>query len=468
MGNIINTGPNKAAVISGCSGTRFVIGKCGCQAWFCEQTQYLSLELMSLVIRSNAAETIKGVRVNCESVAQIKVKALLVPSRLTGRTDEGQKVAEESDQRGAAKEDAASYDLTAIRVAATHFLGDSEKNIKEAILATMEGHQRQILGTLTVEEIYKDRSAFSERVREHVQDDLAAMGFELTSYTVKSIDDANGYMESLGMTQTALVKREAAEGRAKNESEAQKKVAQYTADAKIATAEFNRNAHVSVNAQKAEEAESDRDLNLKRAGFDAEVNKEREVANASGRIEKAIQDQQVKRALVQQEVVEAEVRLKVADQEVLRQQKEQDGESKAELMAETNKAESIRVMAKANAERIRMLGDAEAAAQEAKGAAEAAVLQKKADAWKQYGDAALVQMVVEKLPELAANMAAPLANTKNMVFVSNDGNAGSGLTGDIGRMLSQLPATVEGLTGIDMKKLITQNREAEGVKTGDL
>ena len=467
MGNIINTGPNKAAVISGCSKTRFVIGKCGCQAWFCEQTQYLSLELMSLVIRSNAAETIKGVRVNCESVAQIKVKALMVPSRLTGRTYEGQKVAEDGPGQGDAKEDL-GYDLTAIKVAATHFLGDSEKNIKEAILATMEGHQRQILGTLTVEEIYKDRSAFSERVREHVQDDLAAMGFELTSYTVKSIDDANGYMESLGMTQTSLVKREAAEGRAKNESEAQKKVAQYTADAKIATAEFNRNAHVSVNAQMAEEAESDRDLNLKRAGFDAEVNKEREIANASGRIEKAIQDQQVKRALVQQEVVEAEVRLKVADQEVLRQQKEQDGESKAELMAETNKAESIRVMAKANAERIRMLGEAEAAAQEAKGAAEAAVLQKKADAWKQYGDAALVQMVVEKLPELAANMAAPLANTKNMVFVSNDGHAGSGLTGDIGRMLSQLPATVEGLTGIDMKKLITQNRETEGVKTGDL
>lgn len=420
-----------------------------------------------MVIRSNAAETIKGVRVNCESVAQIKVKALMVPSRLTGRTYEGQKVAEDGPGQGGAKEDL-GYDLTAIKVAATHFLGDSEKNIKEAILATMEGHQRQILGTLTVEEIYKDRSAFSERVREHVQDDLAAMGFELTSYTVKSIDDANGYMESLGMTQTSLVKREAAEGRAKNESEAQKKVAQYTADAKIATAEFNRNAHVSVNAQMAEEAESDRDLNLKRAGFDAEVNKEREIANASGRIEKATQDQQVKRALVQQEVVEAEVRLKVADQEVLRQQKEQDGESKAELMAETNKAESIRVMAKANAERIRMLGDAEAAAQEAKGAAEAAVLQKKADAWKQYGDAALVQMVVEKLPELAANMAAPLANTKNMVFVSNDGHAGSGLTGDIGRMLSQLPATVEGLTGIDMKKLITQNRETEGVKTGDL
>ena len=106
--------------------------------------------------------------------------------------------------------------------------------------------------------------------------------------------------------------------------------------------------------------------------------------------------------------------------------------------------------------------------QEAKGAAEAAVLHKKAEAWKQYGDAALVQMVVEKLPELAQHMAAPLSKTKNMVFVSNEGHAGSNLTGDVGRMLSQLPATVEGLTGIDMKKLMTKNREADGVKTGDL
>lgn len=463
MGNVINVGPNKAAVISGCAGTRMLIGQSGCQLWCCEQTQYLSLELMTMTITSQAAETIKGVRVDCTSVAQIKVKALRVPTRLTGRADGGQKV-EEDDRVGHNGNDKEEmgYDESAIKVAATHFLGDSEENIRMSLLATMEGHQRQILGTLTVEEIYKDRTAFAERVREHVQDDLAAMGFELVSYTVKKIDDVNGYMESLGITQTALVKREAAEGKAKNEAEAAKKVAKFEADARIATAEYNRNAHVSVNAQLQEEAESDRDLFLKRAGFDAEVNREREIAEASGRIEKARQDQTVKREFTQQEVVEAEVRLQVAEQDVLKQQKLQDGESMAELMAEKNKAEAIRVMATAKADEIKMLGEAEARANEAKGAAEAAVLQKKADAWKQYGDAALVQMVVEKLPELAANMAAPLANTKNMVFVSNEGNAGSNLTGDVSRMLSQLPATVEGLTGIDMKRLITRTRDGEG------
>ena len=111
-----------------------------------------------------------------------------------------------------------------------------------------------------------------------------------------------------------------------------------------------------------------------------------------------------------------------------------------------------------------MIGEAEAAAKEAAGAAEATVLEKKAEAWKQYGDAAMVQMVMEKMPELAANMAAPLANTKEMVFVSNDGSSASTLTNDVSKMLSQLPATVQGLTGVDVRQLIRdkvgQSRDA--------
>ena len=96
----------------------------------------------------------------------------------------------------------------------------------------------------------------------------------------------------------------------------------------------------------------------------------------------------------------------------------------------------------------------------AAGEAEAIVLVKKADAFKQYGEAALVQMIVEKLPELAKCVAAPLAKADKMVFVSQDGKAGSMLTGDINRILAQLPETVEGLTGVDLKKLL--KRAVEG------
>merc|ERR1712224_887081 len=104
-----------------------------------------------------------------------------------------------------------------------------------------------------------------------------------------------------------------------------------------------------------------------------------------------------------------------------------------------------------------MLGDADAEAKKAIGAAEAEVLRKKADAWKEYGDAALVQMIVDKLPELAKNMSAPLGRTKEMVFVSNDGGP-SQLTNDVGRMLSQLPATVKGLTGLDIRDVMNGSK----------
>eukprot|EP00949_MAST-11_sp_MAST-11-sp1_P002362 g2362.t1 len=449
MGQIITTSPNEAAVISGVKGTRFVIGGCGWRWLVCETVQNISLELMTLQIMSNAAETIKGVRVSCSSVAQIKVRALKINEN------------HDAQNAGAGYVDVSvnGYDKDSIQVAATHFLGDSERNIKEAILKTMEGHQRQIIGTLTVEEIYKDRARFSERVREHVYDDLRAMGFELVSYTVTSVDDENGYMQALGATQTALVKREAAEGKARNEAEARKQVAFYNAEADSQTASAVRESHVSVNKQREQEAQSDRDLAIKKAAFDAEVNRARAQAENAGDIEQAKQDQMIVRERTQQDVVKAQVKLEVADKEVQRVKVEREGNSMAELLAEKNRAEAVRVKAEADSARIKMLGDADAAAKRSVGEAEATVLRKKADAWKEYGDAALVQMIVDKLPELAKNMTAPLSQTKEMVFVSSDGKGPSQLTNDVGRMLSQLPATVKGLTGLDIRDVMNGKKK---------
>lgn len=441
MGNIIVTPPNKVAIISGPKGSRMIIGSTGWQWWCIESTKKLSLELMTLPINSRSAETTKGVRVTVSAVAQIKVKAI-------DATAEGSKI---------------KYDRKSINIAAQHFLGDKEEVIKEALTKTMEGHQRQILGTLTVEEIYKDRAAFSERVREHVMEDLGNMGFELVSYTVTSIDDNNGYMESLGATQTALVKREAAEGRARNEAEARKKVAQYKADADIAASNAVREAHVETLAQKEMEAKADRDLNMKKAEFAKEVNAANELAKAAGLIEKAKQDQEVVKARTQQEAIRMQVQVEVAQREAERIQQEKEGESLAELLEKTNKAKAIKIEAEAEAEKIRAIGEAEAAAIRAKGAAEAAVLQEKAEAYKQYGEAAITQLIVEQLPALAKEVAAPLQNTGKMVFVSQDGKAGSMLTSDVTRILSSLPETVEGLTGIDLRKLVTGKKASAEV-----
>lgn len=320
----------------------------------------------------------------------------------------------------------------------------------------MEGHQRQILGTLTVEEIYKDRAAFSERIREHVHADLEAMGFKLVSYTVTSIHDNGGYMDALGKTQTALVVREAKEGTAKNEAEARKKTMEYKADADIQSAKAAAGAHVEVNEQKEKEAQADRKLNLIKADAMREVNAAKAIAEASYTIEKAVQEQQVVKETTRQDVEKAQVLVEVAEREALRVQKEAEGESLAVLIQEKNKAEAVRVTADAEASRIQQIGQAEAGAVQAKGEAEADVLRKKAEAYKEYGEAAIVQSIVDQLPAIADSIAAPLTKTDKMVFISNDGASGSRLTKDIINIMSEVPDAVDALTGVNVKDVLAK------------
>jgi len=435
MGNYIVSNNNRAIIISGVGGTRVAVGECACQKWGCEASQRISLELMTLPIASSQAETTKGVRVDVSAVAQIKVKSL----------KDGMQ--------------APHYDKETIQLAAQHFLGDNEQAIKGAITQTLEGHQRQILGTLTVEEIYKDKNAFAQRIKEHVVSDLLNMGFELVSYTVTAIDDQDGYMASLGRTQTALVKREAEEGEAMQNAAKIKKVAKYNAEATMEKARHESEAHVVTMEQQQRQKAANRDFDIRKAEFDREVRIANEKSEAAGRIERAEQEQVVKKNVALQRKIEMQVNVEIAEQEALVLQRQKEGMAVAELQAEKSRAESVRVNATAEAEKIQMIGEAQAASVLAKGEADAAILQKKADAYKQYGEAALVQMVVEQLPALASSIAAPLANTDKMVFVSQDGAAGSMLTGDINRIVAQLPETVEGLTGIDLRKLIKRSTD---------
>eukprot|EP00213_Chloropicon_mariensis_P002731 CAMPEP_0197470048 /NCGR_PEP_ID=MMETSP1309-20131121/641_1 /TAXON_ID=464262 /ORGANISM="Genus nov. species nov., Strain RCC998" /LENGTH=148 /DNA_ID=CAMNT_0043006545 /DNA_START=204 /DNA_END=646 /DNA_ORIENTATION=- len=148
---------------------------------------------MTINVQSNEAETSQGVKISMKAYAQVKVKSMNADG---------------------------SLNIESIKLAAQNFLSARQSEIEDSLQKTLEGHQRQIIGTLTVEELYKDRAAFSERVYEHVVDDLERLGFELASYTVAAISDMNGYMDSLGKTQTAIVTREAAEGTARNQAEA--------------------------------------------------------------------------------------------------------------------------------------------------------------------------------------------------------------------------------------------------------
>lgn len=370
----------------------------------------------------------RGVNLNVTGVCQVKVEAYKEINGKLALNDE------------------------VLAIACQHFLGKTVHEIQQTLLKTMEGHQRQILGTMTVEELYRDRAAFAQRVRDHVCEDLLKMGFTLVSYTVSDISDSAGYMDALGATQTSLVKREAAEGQARNQAEAMKAVSQYETDAARMQAEYVRQSHVSINTQKEAEAASDKDLNLKRAQYEAQVNKSRAEAEAAYGIEMAKQQQLKVREETRQKIEESTILLQVQELEAAREQKASEGKSLAVLIQEKNKAAGYEATAKAEAQRVAMLGEAEAAAIRAKGEAEAEVLRKRADAFKEFGQAALIQSIVDRLPEIATAMAAPLAKTEKMVFVSSDGASGSKLTGDVATMLASLPAAVEGVTGVNIVK----------------
>jgi len=455
MGNVVIASPNECKVVSGCGGSQFKVGQSFWVWCMIQQWRKIGLNLITLEVTSIDVETSHGVKLTVKGICQVKVKTTKLDAQGNLEPDHNN-----------------------IRLAAQHFLGQPESEIAEALQLTMEGHQRQVLGTLNVEEIYKDREAFASKVMEGVMSDLHGMGYEIVSYVVVDVKDSNGYMDALGATQTALVKREAAEGVSRNESEQRKKVAEYKAQADIVEAQMSSSARIevearkndaaiAVNKQKEMTADSEKLLELKKANNNAEVNKQREMAVAAGQIEKAKQQQVIKKEMTQQEVEEALIRVKVAEQVALQAQEEAKGVSLAELVEQRNKAEAVKVEADAQASKIRAyanaeadkisaIGSSEAAAIEAKGMAEAKVLKEKNQTFQYMGEAGLASTIVERLPEIAAAIAGPLSQTEKMVFISQDSATGSKVTNDIIKTIATMPDAVESLTGIDLKGAIAK------------
>jgi flotillin len=269
-------------------------------------------------------------------------------------------------------------------------------------------------------------------------------------------------------------------------------------DADIAKAEAERDTTIrSANARQDGEtnryeaetriAESARDYEMKRADYNSSVNDKRADADLAYDLSKHKKSQLVKKEEVQVEVVAKQQQVLVQEQEILRREKELDAtvrkpaearrfqiqvdadaeqyrleaEAKGAAQAERQRgnAEAAVIQAKglAGAEALKAKGLAEAEAIRAKGLAEAEAMAKKAESWKQYNQAALIQMVVEALPKMAEAVAAPLAKTDRITIIGGgaDGSAGaSRLTRDVTNIMAQLPPVMESLTGVDLAGVV--------------
>ncbi len=395
-----------------------------------ERVDDLSLELMTIEVSTTDVYTLQGVPVAVDGVAQIKIGS----------------------------------DEISIATAAERFLSKSRTEVEHVAHETLAGHLRAILGTLTVEQIYKDRDAFAQQVQEVSADDLRNMGLTIDSFVIKDIRDDQGYLDALGQARTAEVKRDATIGQANAARDATIKSAQARQEGE--TAKFQAETRI---------AESQKDYQVQKAAYDQEVNRQQVKAEMETELQQKISNQQIKAEDVQIQVIEKQKQIEVQQQEALRREKELEATVRKPAEAEQYQIETLAKAKKfkteteagGQAEAIRATGQAEADATKAKGLAQADVIreqglaeaqamEKKAAAWQQYNQAAIIQQLIDSLPEVAQAIAAPLSKTDRIVVINSggDGAGSSKVTADIANIVAQVPATVEALTGVDLVKTI--------------
>merc|ERR1719411_2489481 len=328
-------------------------------------------------------------------------------------------------------------------IAAEQFLGKREEEITDTILQTLEGHLRAILGTLTVEEVYKDRDQFANLVREVASPDVGKMGIEILSFTSKDVYDNVDYLASLGKSQTAAVKRDAEIG-----------VAQANRDAGIREAECEKAAMDIKYSTDTKIEDNSRGFKLQKANFDMEVNTAKAEAQMAYELQAAKIQQRIRNEEIQIQVVERRKQIEIEEQEIKRKEKElistvrlpAEAEAfKVQTVAEGNRTKTVEA-ARADGEKIRLIGAAEARAIEAVGRAEAESMRMKASAYKQYGDAAIMSLVLEALPQIAAEVSAPLAKIDEIVIVGGADKTSQ----EVNKLLANLPPAVQALTGVDL------------------
>merc|ERR1719369_1223474 len=310
-------------------------------------------------------------------------------------------------------------------IAAEQFLGKREDEITDTILQTLEGHLRAILGTLTVEEVYKDRDQFANLVREIAAPDVGRMGIEILSFTIKDVYDNVDYLASLGKTQTAVVKRDAEIG-----------VAQANRDAGIREAECEKSAMDIKYSTDTKIEDNSRGFKMQKANFDTEVNTAKAEAQMAYELQAAKIQQRIRNEEIQIQVVERRKQIEIEEQEIKRKEKELI--STVRLPAE---AEAYKVQTVAEGNRTKT-----AEAVEAVGRAEAESMRMKASAYKQYGDAAITSLVLEALPQIAAEVAAPLAKTDEIVLIGGSDRT----TDEVNKLVGSLPPAIQALTGVDL------------------
>ncbi|MEI5908623.1 flotillin family protein [Bacillus spongiae] len=367
--------------------------------------------------------------------------------------------------------------ISEIATAAEQFLGKPKQDRENEAREVLEGHLRSILGSMTVEEIYKNRDKFSQEVQRVASQDLAKMGLIIVSFTIKDVRDKNGYLDSLGRPRIAQVKRDADIATAEAEKET-----------RIKRAEAGKDAQKAELERATEIAEAEKSNQLKIAEYRREQDIAKAKADQAYDLETARAKQEVTEQEMQIQIIERQKQIELEEKEILRRERQYDSEVKkkadadrysVEQSAAADKAKQIaeadankyriEAMATAEGERVRIDGVAKADSQRAQGESEADIIRLKglaeaeakrkiAEAYEQFGHAATLDMVLKMLPDYAKQVASPLSNIDKITVVDtgSDGSNGGAnkVTGYATNLMSTMQESLKASAGIDVKELL--------------
>ena len=434
--------PDHAYIISGMKrDSRILIGRAGVKVPFFERLDKLYLGQMTVDIKTEqSVPTNDFINVNVDAVAKVRISP----------TPEG------------------------IKLAAKNFLNKRSEAITTDLQDSLQGNMREIIGTLSLKEINTDRDSFSDQVMSKASKDMDKLGIEILSCNIQNVTDENGLIRDLGADNTSLIKKNAAIAKA-----------QADRDVAIAQAEADKAANEARVAADTEIAQKRNQLAIRQSELKISADSKQAEADAAYEIQKQAQQKSIETTTVNAQIARAEreAELRRQEVEVTRQKLDADiraqadaeryrkeQEAQADLFRRQKDAEALRyeqeqaaqaqkIAAEAakyareqEAAGIAAVGKAEAEAIQARALAEAEGIDRKAEAMKKYGEAAIVEMVMQALPEIAKNVAEPLGRV-DRITMYGEGNSAR-LLGDIVNGTNQITEGIAAGMGIDIRSLL--------------
>ena len=383
-----------------------------------ESVSFLPLDVYTVRLRVENVFTANSVMISAEGQAQVKVLG----------------------------------DEASIYQAAEHFLGKGGDAIQTVSQEVIEGYMRATVGTLSVEEIIKGQETMAQKVIRNATKDLGRMGLTVLSFSFKEITDEQGFISALAEPRIAQVKRDAAIATAEAEK-----------DSLVKTAALKREGDIFKLRTEEAVMEATAKFEVHRAAQQSDVNEQRAKADIAYDMERNKLAVKLKEQEAEVQLMEKKKGIEIQEQEVLRRERELEATVKrpaeahnyqARLDAELD-AYRKELDGKGQAALIEAKGAAEAKSIKARGAAEADALAARADSYKHYNQAAMAEMIVKVLPEIARSVSEPLSKVDKIVLVGSGDDASiSRITGQVAQVVAQVPTVVESLTGVNMSKLV--------------